>query len=164
MVLNPAALTLAPAQPADIPALVELAVETFGEPLREIATREFPTGLQAGTRSPLILIVAKQNDIPIGMVGLLEDYTYSSTYCLSWLAVTPAYRNQELGTALVQAAIQGATHLINSPTGSLILVTATSQQAYYHRFGFSGSTGLHGHPHGAEPHVLLSLPLTRNPS
>ncbi|RYG61402.1 MAG: GNAT family N-acetyltransferase [Alphaproteobacteria bacterium] len=154
-------LTITPATAEDIPALITLAANAFGDAVRPLAVTEFPTGLQAGTRSPLVLLVAKQAGSPIGMVGLLQDFTYPDTYCLSWLAVAHAYRRQGLGTALIHAALQAAGVLISGSVGTVILATSESNRAYYTRHGFTGGTPLHAHPHHPEPHVLLALPITK---
>lgn len=154
-------LSFAPAQPSDIPALIELAVEAFGEHVRSLAQQEFPTGLQAGLRSPLVIIMAKLADTPVGMVGLLQDFSYPDTYCLSWLAVAPSCQRQGLGTALILAAVHGAGTLISGPVGSLILATTEDNRAFYTRNGFTGSTPLHAHAHHPQPHVLLARPLTK---
>jgi predicted N-acetyltransferase YhbS len=160
MTASLANLTIAPALPADLPALTELACIAFGEESRELATEEFASGFLPGARSPLFVLVAKDGETPIGLVGIMEDYLYIDTFTLCWVAVAPAYRRQGLGSALIQAAIAYAATLLRREQGSIILVAAEDKIAYYQRFGFEGSTPIHPYVNNPQPHVLLTRRLT----
>jgi predicted N-acetyltransferase YhbS len=153
-------LTITPAQQEDIPTLIDLVVEAFGESTRSLAEKEFATGWTPNVRCAVSLLVARWNGAIVGLAGLMEDYSYIDTYCLCWVTVRPSFQGRGIGTELIQHALQQAATLIKREAGSVILVTKQTNVAYYHRLGFSGSTPIHGYMGSQTPHFLLSQQIT----
>lgn len=159
--MNLADLTISAATPDDLPALVDLACAAFGDDSRELAEEEFPTGFAAGVRCPVYLLVARDGDTPIGLVGVMEDYIYIDTFCLCWVAVAPEYRHRGIGSTLVEAGIAYAAALMKRPQGSVVLVAAEDKRGYYARFGFEGTTPIHPYLTSTQPHHLLTRRITK---
>lgn len=137
-----APLKIRRATPEDTLALIELAVEAFGESARAIAEDEFQTIGQA-VRCQLHMLVALKDDVIIGMASLCENYSYIDTYCLAWVAVKKEHQGQGIGTSLVRDSIELAKTLTERKHGCVMLVSADRNLAYYTQLGFKGQTQIH---------------------
>ena len=137
---------ISPATLPDIPALCDLLDILFSQEAdfipNRVAQHRGLTHIISHPETGLIL-VARQNNYPVGMVNLL--YTVSTAVgdqvaLLEDMVVSPNIQGSGVGTRLLEKAIQTA-HLKGCKRITLLTdITNESAQRFYQKHGFSLST------------------------
>jgi ribosomal protein S18 acetylase RimI-like enzyme len=146
------------AQPADIPAWLNLAAEV--EPLfgPMLADPGFRAALERNIARQTAFCVREQDDTPgMPLMGaLLFSATHAPLYTIGWLAVARRWRRQGVAQALVEHCFQ-----LIQPPAELVVITFGEDNAagnparhFYERMGFQAAEVAPNGPEGGTRQVF----------
>ena len=140
------------AQPADIPAWLDLAAEVeflFGPMVND---RAFHEALERSIQRQTAFCIREQDDVPSTplMGALLFSATHAPHYKISWLAVSRRWRRRGIGRALVAHCIA----LIQPPAVLSLITFGPDNEAgvparqFYESMGFHAAESAPNGPEG----------------
>jgi len=146
------------AQPADIPAWLELAAEV--EPLfgPMVAEPGFHAALERNIARQTAFVIREQDGTPgtALMGGLLFSATHAPHYEIGWLAVAERWRRQGVAQALVEHCFS----LIQPPAELSVItfgednVAGRPARQFYERMGFQAAEAAPNGPEGGTRQVF----------